>query len=84
MRYLWIFVGCYVLAFAIINFRMALQRANMDARFKEIGGSPEKLQANIRAVMPLPQEIFIRLWAPVLAIAYAPNHSFKADGFAAA
>jgi hypothetical protein len=66
MRYLWIFLGCYALAFAIINFRMAVQRANMDARFKEIGGSPQQLQANIRAAMPLPQEIFIRLWAPLI------------------
>jgi len=28
--------------------------------------------------------MYFLLWAPVLAIAYAPNHSFKADGFAAA
>jgi hypothetical protein len=66
MRYLWIFLGCYAVAFAIINLRMAAQRANMNAHFKNIGGSPEQLQANIRAAMPLPKEIFIRLWAPFI------------------
>jgi hypothetical protein len=66
MRYIWIFLGCYALAFAIINLRMAAQRANMDARLRDIGGYPEQVQANIRAVMPLPQEIFIRLWAPLV------------------
>jgi len=66
MRYLSIFLGCYAVAFAIINFRMAAQRANMNAYFKNIGGSPEQLQANIRAAMPLPKEIFIRLWAPLI------------------
>jgi hypothetical protein len=66
MRYLWIFLGCYAMAFAIINFRMAAQRANMNAHFKSIGGSPEQLQANMRAAMPLPKEVFIRLWAPLI------------------
>ena len=66
MRYLWIFLGCYALAFVIINLRMAAQRANMEAHFKEIGGSPQQLQANFRATMPLPKEIFIRLWAPLV------------------
>lgn len=66
MHYLWIFLGCYALAFVIINLRMAAQQASMDARFREIGGSPQKLQANMRAAMPLPKEIFIRLWAPFI------------------
>jgi hypothetical protein len=66
MHYLWIFLGCYAMAFAIINLRMAAQRANMDARFKEIGGSPHQLQANMRAAIPLPKKIFIRLWAPFI------------------
>lgn len=64
MRYLYIFLGCYVLTFMVINLRMTMQRARMDAQFQSMGGSAEKLQANIREMLPLPKEIFIRLWAP--------------------
>lgn len=66
MRYLWVFIGCYAVAFAIINVRMAIQRSNMDARLKEIGGSSQQLQANIRDAISLPTEIFVRLWAPFI------------------
>lgn len=64
MPYLWIFLGCYAVAFIIISMKMAAQQANMEARIKEIGGSPEELRSNFRTMMPWPKEIFIRLWAP--------------------
>ncbi len=64
MPYFWIFLCCYIVAFIIVNIRMARQKANMETRIKMIGGSVEKLRANIRAEMPLSNEILIRLWAP--------------------
>ncbi len=64
MRYLWISLGCYALAFAIFNLRMGAQRARMAAHYKEIGGSPQQLQANFRTMVPLHKEIFVRVWAP--------------------
>ena len=64
MPYLWIFVGCYAVSFAIVNMKMAAQTASMEARIKELGGSPEELRANMRHAMPLWKELFIRAWAP--------------------
>lgn len=64
MPYLWIFLCCYSIAFIIINIKMAVQKANMEARIKMMGGSVENLRSNIRAEMPLLNEILIRIWAP--------------------
>lgn len=64
MPYLWIFLGCYAVAFAIVNMKMSAQAANMKARLKELGASEKDFDANFRAGMPLPKEMLIRAWAP--------------------
>lgn len=66
MPYLWILVGCYALAFIIINTKMSAQRANMVAHMKDLGGSAHNLQARFRSMMPLHKEILVRLWAPLV------------------
>lgn len=66
MPYFWIFLGCYALAFVFINTKMAAQTAHMKARLGEIGASGEKFDATFRQSMPLPKEILIRIWAPLV------------------
>jgi len=66
MPYLWIFLGCYALAFIVINARMSAQRASMNTHMKEIGGSSDNLQARFRSMIPLHKEILVRLWAPLV------------------
>lgn len=64
MPYLWIFMGCYALAFVFIHMKLAAQAAHMKACLKENGISPEKFDSIYRQEMPLTKEMLIRMWAP--------------------
>lgn len=66
MEYLWIFLGCYGIAFIILNLKLSLQKAQMKSRIKQLGVSVEKFEENIRAELPLHEDILIRLWAPLV------------------
>jgi len=64
MPYLWIFLACYAVAFVIIHMKLATQMESMETRLSENGSSLKKFRANIRANMPWPKELLIRVWAP--------------------
>lgn len=68
MPYVYIWGVCYVLAFIVINIRLATQRANMEAHIETRGDSAEEFlsdfRESFREMMPLSKEIIIRLWAP--------------------
>ena len=80
MAYLWIFIGCYFVAFIIINIKLSAQTANMNARITEFGGTPEQLKATLRQQMSLPKELFIRAWAP-LVISLIPTATLSLGYF---
>lgn len=64
MTYLWIFVGCYVVAFVFVNRKLTAQTAQMKARIKKNGMSQENFDAMFRQEMPVAKEMLIRMWAP--------------------
>jgi hypothetical protein len=64
MPYLWIFVGCYALAFVIVNMKLAAQAEHIKTRLRENGISHENFNAIFRQEMPLAKEMLIRIWAP--------------------
>ena len=64
MPYLWIFLGCYVVAFTIFNVSLARQSSRMKTRLRAFGASDKQFTANLRAELPVYKDIFIRLWAP--------------------
>ena len=66
MPYLWIFVVCYAVAFAIFNIVLARQSSRIKARLREFGASDSQFTANVRAQLPAYKEAFIRIWAPLM------------------
>lgn len=66
MLYLWIFLGCYVVAFIIFNISLARQSSRMKARLRAFGTCDEQFTANLRGELPIYKDAFIRLWAPLV------------------
>lgn len=66
MIYLWIFLGCYALAFVIITMKMAAQTARMKSRLRDFGASEKKFDTIYRHEISLLHEILIRIWSPFI------------------
>lgn len=66
MACFWIFVGCYVVAFAIVNIRMSAQTALMKSRLRAFGAADQQSTSNLRAELPLSKELLVRFWAPLV------------------